>query len=332
MDYARKFLNYQKREMKKMWKLADSCGVKFPNGVQTTQHVANTRRPLILFRGKPVTAEQTMQVITGEEPLFGEGSKEAGWWDPRKDRGVLKNIFYRQGYNWLSTWLYSDGTIGGDLICLEKYPELHEILPDYIHLAGRYPFLDMTVSFTTWDENCCFACLENSLCKGDEEDWKCRDCEPYMDKIALYDCLLNEHPWNKNPDFEELYYRSWRWAHIRSDVADFVEITIWIHNGETEVLFGEEAARRFREYDSRYCAPEYAFMFSAELYDYDSNCICSKAFVEDCFAYAGKSRSLCDAYVERGFISPFNEKAVVVTKEWVTGQYNRFIGNGASCK
>ena len=46
---------------------------------------------------------------------------------------------------------------------------------------------------------------------------------------------------------------------------------------------------------------------------------------EDCFEFIGKPRSLCDEYVEQKFISPFNEKATVVTKEWVTNQYNTYI-------
>lgn len=39
----------------------------------------------------------------------------------------------------------------------------------------------------------------------------------------------------------------------------------------------------------------------------------------------GKPRSLCDKYVEQEFIAPFNEDAVVITKEWVINQYNTYI-------
>ena len=88
---------------------------------------------------------------------------------------------------------------------------------------------------------------------------------------------------------------------------------------------GEEAASKFRDYHEQYCDPAYEFMFGSGLYWDPSICICSKEFVEDCFAFKGKPRSLCDEYVEQGLLEPFFEDARVVTKEWVEEQYRRFI-------
>lgn len=284
--------------------------------------LSNVRRPLVLVRGKPVTVEQTMQIISGEEPLFGGGARcEGCYFDPREDRGVLKNIFYRSGYDWLSTWLYSDGTIGGDLIFLGKYPEWDEMLLPYMHLAATYPFLDMVIAYTIYNECTCFGCdaLADDICMIQSSDCKCKDCAPYLSQLHMY------KGWNKNPAFNELYFRSWGTGHVRSDVGDSVAVTIWIHNGKTDLLFRDQAGAKFREYNQRYCAPEYAFMFSADLYNYHSTCICNKEFVGDCFEYIGKPRSLCDEYVERKFISPFNENATVVTKEWVIEQYHKYI-------
>lgn len=68
--------------------------------------LGNVRRPLVLVRGKPITVEQAKKLITGEEPLFGEGADcgcDRCYFDPREGRGILKNIFYRRGYDWLST-------------------------------------------------------------------------------------------------------------------------------------------------------------------------------------------------------------------------------------
>lgn len=115
------------------------------------------------------------------------------------------------------------------------------------------------------------------------ERCKCKDCQPYPDKLARYSWRKNSREYNKEADFEELYFRSWETSHIGSDVGDSVALTIWIHNGRTDILFGREAADKFNEYNDIYCAPE---------------------------------------YVERGFLSPFNENAIVVTKEWVIRQYN----------
>lgn len=309
--------DYEKERMEELNTMLAEHKVILPDGIQKTC-LSGVRRPLVLHRGKPITKEQAIQLIVGEEPLFRRGNDERDcMFDPRGNRGVLKNIFYRRGYDWLSTWVHSDGTIGGNLIYLGKYPEIYDILPDYIHLAGKYPFLDMVVSYTSYNECCCY------FCDGDRSGG-CRDCGPYLGKIRRY----KDADWNPDPDFEELYFRSWDTGHVRSDIGKDVELTIWIHEGKTEVLFGDKAKAKFVEYNKQYCSPEYDFMFSADLYSYKSNCICSKEFVEECFEYAGMPRSLCDKYVERDFISPFNTSAQVVTKDWIIEQYRTFISRG----
>ena len=216
--------------------------------------LSNVRRPLVLVRGRPISREQAMQLIVGEEPLFGKGSDdERSWFDPRSDRGVLKNIFYRQCYDWLSTWGYTDGTIGGNLIHLGKYPELEEFVPMYAHLAGKYPFLDMVVSYTLVDECCCFLCDKIDPEFGYDKQCTCKDCIPYLDKIKKYKEVYSVS------DFEAFYYSYWETDHVRSDVGNLVCLTIWIHNGQANILFGDPAISKFNEYNTLYCAPEYAF-------------------------------------------------------------------------
>ncbi|MCI8375316.1 MAG: hypothetical protein HFI29_07775 [Lachnospiraceae bacterium] len=288
--------------------------------------LCRARRPLILYRGRPVTKEQAVELVAGEEPLFGEGSDNMKWDDPRKCSGVLGALLWRRNRP-LSSWIYMDGTIGGNFVSKVKYPDLDEFLPDYMHLAERYPFLDMVISYTNYDESCCFWCSNgNTPYEGYEETCGCRDCEPYLDKIEEYDPDRSDYKSGKEKaGFEELYFSNWGTDHVRSDVGDSVILTIWIHFGETKILMGEEAASKFRDYHEQYCDPAYEFMFGSGLYWDPSICICSKEFVEDCFAFKGKPRSLCDEYVEQGLLEPFFEDARVVTKEWVEEQYRRFI-------
>ena len=174
----------EKESLENMHKLAEEYNIKDLDE-DICMELSGVRRPLVLVRGKPITVEQTMRLITGEEPLFGEDVNEKGWFEPREGRGGLKNIFYRQGYDWLSTWVYSDGTIGGDIIHLGKYPELDEILSGYMHLVKKYPFLDMVVSYTIYDECTCYGCdiyeREHSLCKS--SDCGCKDCTPFYIKL-----------------------------------------------------------------------------------------------------------------------------------------------------
>lgn len=314
---------YRREREEELKKFAKEHGIKNLD-MGAIRDLGNVRKPLVLVRGRPITVEQAKELITGEEPLFGDGRNPECWWfDPRMKRGVLENIFYKSGYSWLSTWVYSDGTIGGDLMSV-KYPEWDEMILPYMHLAEKYPFLDMVVSYTLYNESCCHTCgcysengIDRELIQEIRWKWdcKCKDCQRYLDKIDRYSIYNPNYKYNRYPDFEELYFNSWFINHVRSDVGDSVKLTIWVHDGRTDILFGSAAVDKFNQYNELYCAPEYAFMFTTSLYKSHRTCICSKTFVEDCFEYIGKPRSLCDEYVEKGFISPFNENAVVVTKE-----------------
>lgn len=318
-------VEYDRERRNGLRKFADEYGIKDIDE-DLVMKLGNVRRPLMLFRGKPVTVEQMVQLVAGEEPLFGEGAdypSERIWLDPRMREGILGNIFYRRNNFRIRPWVFSDGTIGGDLHSDIKYPELIEFLPVYMHLGEKYSFLDMVVSYTTYDEHTCSRCglINDTWEKYGGENCKCKDCTPYLDKIKRYLGIRGD---KLVPDFEEMYFGDWDMAHVRSDVGDSVVVTIWIHDGKTEVLFGNKAAVKFNEYNNLYCAPEYAYMFSHMLYCPEDNCVFDKKFIEDCFEYVGKPGSLCDEYMERGYIY-LNENAVVVTKEWVTAQYNRFI-------
>ncbi len=290
--------------------------------------LSNVRRPLVLVRGKPITVEQTMQLITGEEALFSEAMDDACRPGLGRRTRALEGIFYSPGNVRPSTWVYADGTIGGNMVSRYKYPELDEILDGYMHLGKQYPFLDMVISYTMYDECTCYGC---EICEEDgweilcrSSDCACKDCIPYLDKIEKY--AYWNGGWSEDPDFEELYFRNWDASHVRSDVGDSVALTIGIHQGETEVLFGEKARSRFHKYNHLYGALEYAFLFTGDLVSYGSTCMFDKKFVEDCFAFIGKPRSLCEEYVERKLLSPFPENARVITKEWVIEQYHTYIG------
>ncbi len=300
--------------------LAEKLGIESVD-MEAYSELRNVYQPLILFRGKPITREQTMQLITGEEPLFYVSEETRLLYDMFcYPRGVLDNIFYRPKYPELSTWVYSDGTIGGSWICQTANDKPEDYLPKYLHLAEKYPFLDMVISFTDKNECCCFECEPYD----DEYIYGCRclDCDHYLDGMKCYfEKYRNYDPF----DFEGIYYKGWRESHVWSDIGNYVHLTIWIHNGKTEILFEAEARAKFNEYNDLYCAPEYAFMFGPSLYAYHRTCIFDQKFVEDCFEYIGKPRTSWVEYVNKNIILPFNEKAIVVTKDWVVNQYNKFI-------
>lgn len=293
--------------------------------IEATECVANTRRPLVLFRGKPITPEQAMHLITLLEPLFADEKLVTSrpCFDLRKQRGLLKNIFYRPGYDWLDTWIHIDGTIGGNIISLDKYPTLIEYIEFYEDLC-ELRFLDMVIAYTSINEGTCNLCdaLDKYESIAPEEvDCNCLDCKPYIEKIKHCEEIRFDKPLN----FEERYYANWEYSHVRSDVHHYVEVVLWIHDGKTEILVGKKAKDKFIEYNKLYSSPEYEYMFTSEIHKYDKTCVCNKKYVEDCFEYMGKPRTLVDEYIEKSFISPFNDKAEVVTKAWMIEQYEKYI-------
>lgn len=293
--------------------------------LEVAESVASTRRPLVLFRGKPITTEQTMHLITSLEPLFADEESGNSFWDKREERGLLKNIFYRPGYSWLDTWIHVDGTIGGNIISLVKYPEIEEYVPMYESLS-KFEFLDMIIAYTILEEcSCCYCDVFWDHNKDDIESesliLSCTDCKAYIQKIIAY----NKLEYRKDFTFEEKYYRNWFMHHVRLDVYQDVEAVLWIHAGKIEILTGKKAKGKFIEYNKLYSSPEYEYMFSSDIHDYNETCICNKKYIEDCFEFIGKPRTLVDEYIKRKFISPFNENAKVVTKAWMIEQYEKYI-------
>ena len=78
----------EKESLENMHKLAEEYNIKDLDE-DICMELSGVRRPVVLVRGKPITVEQTMRLITGEEPLFGEDVNEKGWLDPREGRGLL---------------------------------------------------------------------------------------------------------------------------------------------------------------------------------------------------------------------------------------------------
>ena len=216
-----------------------------------------------------------------EEALFQENCNRFD------ERGVLKNIFlqkrvymafYMDLYGWNNRRKF-DFT--------EKYPEIYEILPHFLHLGEKYPFLDMVIFIRMKMRIVVFHVQPLIMTILHLEIVNAGIAPPYLKKIK--EC--RELRWYHATDYGKEYFRNWPWSHIRSDISGDVELTIWIHNGVTEVLFGDRAKEKFDEYNKMYSSKEYDTMFTSELYNYKSTCICNKEFVEKCFEYLGEPRS-----------------------------------------
>jgi hypothetical protein len=100
-----------------------------------------------------------------------------------------------------------------------------------------------------------------------------------------------------------------------------VEMTLQIKNGVVIVYTGDAAKVLYNKYNSEYGFKELNIM-TKSIFKYDT-CICDKQFVKECFELAGLPADTVDEAVSRDFISPFNEKAVVVTKDWIIDKHKQ---------
>lgn len=112
------------------------------------------RRPYYRMRGKSVTKEQAFDIIRRTDMFFGDiylsdsirghsdfvGSLNFNNW-------LINRNHYPMGYGWVHT----DGTIGSNAIT-QKYPEMEEFIAEWFRYLMAFPYLDLVIAITNWDE------------------------------------------------------------------------------------------------------------------------------------------------------------------------------------
>lgn len=112
------------------------------------------RRPYYRMRGKSVTKEQAFDIIRRTDMFFGDiylsdgirghsdfvGSLNFNNW-------LINRNHYPMGYGWVHT----DGTIGSNSIT-QKYPEMEEFIAEWFRYLMAFPYLDLVIAITNWDE------------------------------------------------------------------------------------------------------------------------------------------------------------------------------------
>lgn len=300
--------------------------------------VSDTRRPIYMVRGKSITRDQVIEILSREEPLFdGWGSGDSGIFDERGGRDILKNCFYRSGYSWLSTFLFSDGTIGGNILEF-KYPDPDEILPKWIEFGLKYDFLDMAVGYTDQDEGMCYHC-RNAHNKYFNEATSCNFCREERGKICERKTCCDLEDCNKLKDlllkyrdvdeeliktpcaYEYLYahHFSTRISHV--NLVHRVKQAIVISDGKVHVLFGDNAVKAFKRYYDKYNEDSLVAMYDGRVFDSSDWHIFGKDFIKECFRYRNLSKKCYDIAVEKGFINMIHDDAKVVTADFIREEH-----------
>lgn len=110
----------------------------------------NVRRPYYRMRGRSVTQEQALEIIGKTDDFFNSAAREAlpNCVPSTHFRNVLINDNYvPKNFG----WCHMDGTIGINLV-MSKYPTLAEILEEWGRYVLEFPYLDLIVCVTHWNE------------------------------------------------------------------------------------------------------------------------------------------------------------------------------------
>lgn len=163
--------------------------------------VSEVRRPYYRIRGKSITEEQAVEVIRRTDSLFREYS----------DYLSLVNC----GNNIISGeygWCHPNGLIGGNNTS-NKYPELFEYIEEFLILTKEFPFLDMVLAISSWNE------IPDEVRDKEIEYW---------------------YSWETEKEWDEKFLKA-------------IEVGLYIHDGKLEVLSRADTVEKYKEYDSVCC-------------------------------------------------------------------------------
>lgn len=221
--------------------------VYFDSGTENWN--TNTRRPYYRLRGKRVSEEQAFEVIRRCDTFF---TWELGMFDNyfRCHGEAIDSINFNMW--WFDSshypdkfgWVHPNGIVGINAIT-QKYPNVYELVDEWVELAREFCFLDLVVVITDWDERCleyqnAFDKIwndrypENGEAISDEE-YDRRMREITFTNFERHDCL--------RPNSDKTFESS-------------IDVGVWVHNGTVEIMEHKRAYEKYLEYERLYEEPD----------------------------------------------------------------------------
>lgn len=172
------------------------------------------RRPYYRMRGKKILKEQAFDIIRRTDNFFDE-IKEIRWHDDfvgniNFDNWLIHKNHYPQGYG----WIHADGTVGSNAIT-QKYPKMMEFIYEWFGYLWAFPYLDLVVALTNWNE------INPRYYEMEEDNGEDKEIDL---EIKEYD--------------EEFY--------------DAIAMGIYVHDNKIQILDKAETVKKYKEYDSLY--------------------------------------------------------------------------------
>ena len=222
----------------------------------------DVRRPYFRMRGKPVTEEQAFDIIRRTDNFFS--------WDMDRfhleglvgDRFILSNVWFSPNFYPHSGWTRPDGIVGQNGVT-GKYPEEEEFLYSVLPLKEEFPYLDLMIAVTDWDEipDYLWDLMEKS-----HEAAENNDLDRYRQYHDEYDRL---HTSEAYPDF-----------------PDHIVYGIWVHDDKVELMAPTLARERYLEYNRLYGGADEA-IFTMDYYEKNGQFPADFAYLQRCIRSYG---------------------------------------------
>lgn len=113
--------------------------------------IYDVRRPYFRLRGKSVSKEQAFEIIRRVDRFFKniehicDNCEFIYCLNFRSN--IIPNTLF--GHTW--GWIHTDGFVGVNDITY-KYPEENEFITEWVKYLAEFPFLDIIIAITYWDE------------------------------------------------------------------------------------------------------------------------------------------------------------------------------------
>ena len=212
--------------------------------------------PYYQMRGKSVAEEQALDIISRTDDFF-------------HLQFTPDNFIYSMnfGNHWFpgtpydrkEGWVHPGGIIGMN-DNTPKYPDMGELLTEWLRYASAFPYLDLVVGITAWEE------LPNKKREILYPSWV--DTPPlFMVSKMKYDEL-------KYMDCDE------------GEFLDNLEIGVWVHDKKVEIMSPARTAEVYKEYSKKYTADDTRVYYDGYYTDFQPDII-TLGFLKKCLAKNG---------------------------------------------
>lgn len=184
------------------------------------ENIENTRRPYFRMRGKPVTQEQAFEIIRRTEGILGDIDRIRHSGEYFRCCNFHNSLIDPPQSLATGGWAHPDGMIGYNYFT-DKYPDMKCLLEEWCGYLTAFPYLDFVIALTHWNE-----------------------IPPEIWEMSLDGATEEENDTWPSGFFEIEEYDQ--------KFLDAVEMGLYVHDKQIEVLSREDIIAKYTEYENLY--------------------------------------------------------------------------------